>query len=103
MPEFAAGVDRDPDKQGGEPCVARTRVPVRRVGRLVEQHGRTPAEAAAHYELSVSDVHRALAYYHDHPEEMARYDRRDGELEHKSRADDVETFKSARNRLRGDS
>ena len=97
MPELAPGIDEDPDKQGGEPCVAGTRVPVRRIGHLADQEI-GPVEIADRFDLPVSDVHRALAYYHDHPDEMARYDRRDRSPE-QSAGDGTETFEAARDRL----
>lgn len=100
MPELAPGIDHHPDKQGGEPCVAGTRVPVRRIGHLVERHGATPAEIAEHYGISLSDVHRALAYYYDHPDEMERYEQRDRELE---RLEEAETFEEAHDRLQNES
>ncbi|EMA36585.1 DUF433 domain-containing protein [Halococcus hamelinensis] len=102
MADLATGIDRGPGKQGGEPCVAGTRVPVRRVGDLVEREGRSPAETAERYDLSVSDVHRALAYYHDHPDEMDRYDRREREAEAGADGTSFETFDAARDRLRND-
>ncbi|MFL9708781.1 DUF433 domain-containing protein [Aeromonas veronii] len=101
MPEVATGIDHDPNKQGGEPCVAGTRVPVRRVGHLVDRHEATLAEAAEQYGISLSDVHRALAYYYDHPDEMAQYDQRDSTFE--NRATDAEPFEAARDRLRRES
>lgn len=97
MPELVPGIDRESDKQGGEPCVAGTRVPVRRIGHLDEREGTDPGEIAERYDLSLSDVHRALAYYYDHPEEMERYDRRD--RERKRRDEEAESFEDARERL----
>lgn len=103
MPEVVPGIDRDPDKQGGEPCVAGTRVPVRRVGHLVERRGDDPTEVAERYGISLGDVHRALAYYYDHPDEMQRYDRRDRDRAPDETTTDAETFEEARDRLQQDS
>jgi uncharacterized protein (DUF433 family) len=100
MADLATGIDRDPERQAGEPCVAGTRVPVCRIGNLVECEGRSPAETAEHYGISVSDVHRALAYYHDHPDEMNRYDRRERDVADRADETIVETFDAARDRLR---
>lgn len=99
MPDLATGIDHDSEKQGGEPCVAGTRVPVRRVGQLVEREEYSPTEAAERYEISVSDVHRALAYYYDHPDEMDRYDRRERDVENRADETIVETLDAARDRL----
>lgn len=101
MPELAPGIDRHPDKYGGEPCVAGTRVPVRRIGHLGDEDGIEPAEIAERFDLTLGDVHRALAFYHDHPEEMDRYERRDRERERN--ADESESLATARDRLLGDS
>lgn len=102
MADPATGIDRDSGKQGGEPCVAGTRVPVRRIGDLVEREGWSPTETAERYDLSVSDVHHALAYYHDHLDEMDRYDRREREAEAGSVGPGFEAFDAARDRLRTD-
>lgn len=100
MAELATGIDQDPEKQGGEPCIADTRIPVRRVGHLVERDDRSPQEVADHYDVGLGDVHRALAYYYDHPDEMEHYDRRDRVRE--GRGEDVETPGEVRERLRDD-
>ena len=100
MPELAPGIDQDPEKQGGEPCIADTRIPVRRVGHLVERHGRSPQEAADHYDVGLGDIHRALAYYDDHPDEMEHSNRRDRVRE--GRGEDAETSDQALDRLRDD-
>lgn len=103
--ELATGIDRDLGKQGEEPCVAGTRVPIRRIGNLVGHHGAEPTATAEHYGITLSDVHRALAYYYDHPDEMERYDRRDDERERYTAdtageaKEDVETFEEACDRL----
>lgn len=97
MAERATGIDHNPDKQGGEPCISGTRIPVRRIGHLVEHEDFSPQEVADHYDISISDVHRGLAYYYDHPDEMQEYDQRDREREHQ--ASDAETLSDARDRL----
>lgn len=91
MAEVVHGIETDPDRRGGEPTVAGTRVPVRLIGHLVERTGASPADAADRYDLSLPDVHRALAYYYDNPDEMERWDRRDDELEARSLEADAET------------
>lgn len=54
----------------GEPHVDGRRVSVRQIHGLVENRGVDPAAVADRFELDVADVYLALAYYHDHPEEM---------------------------------
>lgn len=99
MPEPAPGIDRRPDEYGGEPCVAGTRVQVRRIGRLRDRDGIDPAEIAERFDRTLGDVHRALAYRYDHPGEMGDYERRDRE----QNVEEAESLSSARDRLQGDS
>lgn len=64
-----------------EPHLSGRRLTVRTLVGAVEDAGLDPREVADRYDLPVSDVYRALTYYHDHPEEMARieHDRRAAE------------------------
>lgn len=55
-----------------EPHLAGRRLTVRTIVGAVEDSGLKPREVAERYEIPVADVYRALTYYHDHPEEMAR-------------------------------
>jgi uncharacterized protein (DUF433 family) len=41
----------------------------------VEGRGLDPETVANRHELDVADVYLALAYYHDHPDEMAEIER----------------------------
>lgn len=102
--ELATGIDREPGKQGGEPCIAGTRVPVRRVGQLVDRHGAAPVTVADRYGRSLGEVHRALAYYYDRPELMAEHDRRDRNWESQfDDATDVEMYDDTLERLQHES
>jgi uncharacterized protein (DUF433 family) len=84
MAQRAPDVETHPERQGGEPCLAGTRVRVRSIGEVVESGTYTPEEAAAAKDVSLPDVHRALAYYYDHPDEMERYADRQRERERRS-------------------
>jgi len=53
-----------------EPHVRGRRISVRQVYALVEERGEDPEAVADRYDLDVADVYHALAYYHDHPQEM---------------------------------
>jgi len=53
-----------------EPHIEGRRVSVRHVHAQVEGRELAPQTVADRLELDVADVYRALAYYHDHPEEM---------------------------------
>jgi uncharacterized protein (DUF433 family) len=55
-----------------EPHLSGRRLTVRTLVSAVEDSGLDPGEVADRYDLPVADVYRALTYYHDHPEEMAR-------------------------------
>jgi uncharacterized protein (DUF433 family) len=60
-----------PDICGGKPRVAGTRIRVADVVRWHEREGRDPEEIVAAYpQLTLSDVHAALAYYFDHRDEI---------------------------------
>jgi len=59
----------DPDVHD-EPHIAGTRITVRQIQTLVEEEGIAPATVAERYDLEVAAVYHALAYYHEHPEEM---------------------------------
>jgi uncharacterized protein (DUF433 family) len=61
---------------GGKPRIDGTRIGVRFVHGQVEGRGLAPPEVAERYGLEVADVHRALAYYHEHPDEMRDLERR---------------------------
>jgi uncharacterized protein (DUF433 family) len=66
-------IDADPQKCGGKPCVAGTRVRVWDIYVLHERLGKTPDEIVGAFpQLSLADVHAALAYYWDHRQEIDR-------------------------------
>ena len=59
------------DTCGGKPRVAGTRIRVADIVRWHELEGRDPEEIVADYpQLTLSDVHAALAYYFDHRDEI---------------------------------
>ncbi len=58
---------------GGKPCVAGTRIRVQDIMVWHELQGLSPEEIVTQFpQLSLADVHAALAYYHDHREEIQR-------------------------------
>ncbi|MDZ7730971.1 MAG: DUF433 domain-containing protein [Natrialbaceae archaeon] len=61
----------DPDTLGGQPRIQGRRISVLQIVDEVEGRGDQPHTVADRYDLSISDVYRALAYFHEHPEEMA--------------------------------
>ncbi len=58
-----------------EPHVEGRRVSVLNIQGQVEENGTDPETVAEQFEIDVADVYHALAYYHDHPEEMAAVER----------------------------
>jgi uncharacterized protein (DUF433 family) len=65
----------DPDVLGGKPRVAGTRIGVYFLAQRVEGRGLRPETVADRHDLALADVYRALAYYHEHPEEMREIER----------------------------
>ena len=58
---------RDDDHSDGAPTIEGTGIRVKDVAIAYERSGYDPDEITQLYpELSLSDVHRALAYYYDH-------------------------------------
>lgn len=58
------------DVLGGAPRVEGRRIGVHHIATRVIDAGESPEQVAADYDLDIADVHRALAYYYDHPREM---------------------------------
>ena len=67
---FSSGIDSTPDVCGGEPCIARTRIPVW----LLEQArrlGTSEADLLKSYPtLRAEDLAHAWAYVRSHPQEI---------------------------------
>lgn len=69
-------IDARPDRCGGKPCIAGTRIRVWDVHVWHNLRGWSPAEIVTQFpQLSLADVYAALAYYHDHRAEI------DGEMQ----------------------
>jgi uncharacterized protein (DUF433 family) len=60
-----------PDVLGGDPRIEGRRISVYFIHERVEGRGLSPQTVADRHDLDVADVYRALAYYHEHPQEMA--------------------------------
>ena len=62
---------------GHKACIAGTRITVQDIYVWHELLGKTPDQIVAEYSiLSLADVHSALAYYHDHTDEICEQVRR---------------------------
>jgi uncharacterized protein (DUF433 family) len=72
MPKVAhPHITSDANICGGSPSIAGTRFPVRSVVTYVLQHGFTPEELVSRFpELTLAQVHDALAYFYDNREEI---------------------------------
>lgn len=65
-----------------EPHITNSRLTVRFVHERVEEGDLDPQAFAERYGVDLADVYHALAYYHDHAEEMRRVEeRRDATIE----------------------
>jgi uncharacterized protein (DUF433 family) len=58
-----------------EPHIEGSRITVRHVYERVHERGLRPETVAERHALDIADVYHALAYYHDHPEEMRDVER----------------------------
>lgn len=61
-------ITTDPTVRGGRPCIAGTGLRVIDIVMAALFHQRTPGEIATDYDLSLAEVHAALAFYYQHKE-----------------------------------
>lgn len=66
---------------GGEPRLEGRRISVLQVAERIVTHGQEPEHVADQLGISMGEVHHALAYYYDHPDEMNEVRDRHEELE----------------------
>ncbi len=62
----------DPQICGGKPHISGHRITVQQIATWHERLGQSVDDIATEYDLSLSDVHAALAYYFDHREAIDR-------------------------------
>lgn len=65
---------------GGEPHLEDRRITVLQIAEPVLD-GHEPAEVADQFDVTLGEVHEALAYYYNHPDEMASIREADANLE----------------------
>ncbi len=63
-------IEQTPGVAGGKPRIAGRRITVRDIAVWHERLGVSADEIATEYDLTLSDVYAALAYYYDHREEI---------------------------------
>jgi uncharacterized protein (DUF433 family) len=72
-PALAKHIESHPDRCGGKPCVAGTRIRVWDVYVWHELQGKSAEEIVTNFpQLTLGDVHAALAYYWDNRESIER-------------------------------
>jgi uncharacterized protein (DUF433 family) len=80
-------VSGDESEIHNEPHIRNRRITVSHIHALVEHRGLDAQTVADRFDLSASDVYHALAYYHDHPEEMRTVEQRRRELQEAAQED----------------
>jgi uncharacterized protein (DUF433 family) len=77
-------VSGDESEIHDEPHIKGSRITVRYIHARVEERGLRPETVADRHNLDLADVYAALAYYHNHPEEMREVEERRGRLSEKA-------------------
>jgi uncharacterized protein (DUF433 family) len=81
MATIADHIDVRPDRCGGKPCIAGTRIRVYDIYVWYERHGRSADEIVNEFpQLTHAGVYAALAYYWDHRDEIEAQMASDHEL-----------------------
>jgi uncharacterized protein (DUF433 family) len=65
-------IESTPGVMGGKPRIAGHRITVQDIATWCVRLGRGVDEVATDHDLSLAEVHAALAYYYDHREEIDR-------------------------------
>jgi len=86
-PVIAKHIESSPDMCGGKPRIAGTGIRVQDIVAWTEL-GRSPDDIASGYpHITLADVYAALAYYHDHCQEIDRQMQEDEEFVAQFRAE----------------
>lgn len=67
---------KTPNVLGGKPRIEGRRIGVHQIVSLVVDGDLEPEEMAVRYDLELADIHRAIAYYYDNPEEIRAVQKR---------------------------
>jgi uncharacterized protein (DUF433 family) len=76
-------IERTANVRAGKPCIVGTRIAVIDVA-LAHQAGLSTEQIQTHFSsrpLTLAEVHSALAYHYDHPEELTEHLRRERQVE----------------------
>lgn len=80
LPVIAEHIEITPGTCGGKPRIAGHRIKVQDIVIWHEKMGMSPDEIVSSYStINLSDVYAALAYYHDHLEEIRQHINEDEE------------------------
>jgi uncharacterized protein (DUF433 family) len=80
LPVIAEHIEITPGTCGGKPRIAGHRIKVQDIVIWHEKMGMSPDEIVSSYSIiNLSDVYAALAYYHDHLEEIRQHIKEDEE------------------------
>ena len=92
-------ITKDPEVCGGRACIDATRVRVADIACL-QREGLAPEKMLDVYRfLSLAQIHAALAYYHENPQEIEETLRADGEVADKIDRDRAEFLRKTSARL----
>jgi uncharacterized protein (DUF433 family) len=87
LPVIAEHIEITPGTCGGKPRIAGHRIKVQDIVIWHEKMGMSPDEIVSSYSIiNLSDVYAALAYYHDHLEEIRQHIKEDEEYIQELRA-----------------
>ncbi len=75
-----AEIVKTPGVLGGKPRIDGRRIGVHQIVSLVVDGDLEPEEMAVRYDLELADIHRAIAYYYDNPEEIRAVQKRRREM-----------------------
>ena len=63
-------ITRNPDIRGGRPCIIGTGLRVSDIVVAMRYHERSPEQMAEGFQVSLAEVHAALAFYNLHKEDI---------------------------------
>ena len=95
-------IEITPGIRGGKPRVANTRITVSDVVVMHLKLGQSVDEIAVGYNLSLAEVHAALAYYYDHQSEIERQLAEDDDFVAAFRQQHPSKLQAKLSRLRGE-
>jgi uncharacterized protein (DUF433 family) len=75
------GIVASEDTLGGDPRLEGRRISVLQIAERVLTHDQSPENVADQLDVTMAEVHEALAYYYEHVEEMNEIRERHRELE----------------------